>query len=770
MDKSLLALFATLACGFALAVEVEWIGGSGTSWATAANWAGGAAPSPTDTLLLEDEDPDGLLVLDQNRTIGGLATRNPIIGRTADYSHAINLGGNRLTVAGPFHLQQYYNVPNANASRDANHGDNYLTVSNGVFQVGTAESLAEVVFGRSYDNYYYAHFALGDNTVFDGHLGDVIVGQGTGGWGGFDLRNAAELRCGDETGVFRANRLSVGYGGNGARQRDNIEIQFGPALASLEVLDALYIAYDQKNTAWIGQRDGNGTPLPAGTDVKFGVDASRRAAISIGQASYWPSGGHFAAGDGGDCTAWVSTIVLGSKTTGGGGTAFGYLYLDTMDSVAMDVSGATQIGISFDASHVGTGRLALPPGTANFSGAVTVGSDYGFGELLLNGTTATVAGGITVGLCGVVSNVVQGASCGLDVPANASFALDGTMHVVFAAPDASDGANGTYWGFRMAGNQSVALAQLLQAGKIVIDDSQIPGTANIFYDEDADFTYIAHRASGLWPPTVVTRPLSIEVDPDVSTALVIDRADIDLSPAQDNMTVTFASDYDQTPADPSIVTLPPVTLAANAEPMVFENTLTYASQDAGSTTVAADVTVIPLLPRTTSALTWAGGATLTHHYRPEWRWSANWHPATGGPAADTPAHLVFDDTSHATNRVDCDRMVGGISVRSTSGAQVFDLAGNTLCVTNYDYTPTLYASEWAVLANHYHAARPTDGNLNVGNKNTPSTAVILGPGTIKFAKGGMLLDNNGDNTRYTSLLVTNAVLDADFGTVRFPTS
>ena len=755
---------AALASATMLAGEVEWTGASDDSFATGANWDAGSPPSSTDILLLEDEDDNGVIVLDQDYAVGGLYSRNPVAGRTQNYTHAIDLGGNRLTVAGPLHIQQYWNVPDA--GRDSNHGDNYLVVSNGTFQVGTTSSAAEIIIGRSWDQYYYGHLTFGDGAVFDGHLGTVHIGRGYGGWGRIDFRGAAQIRCGDEIGVFRANVVELGYEGNGGHFRSNIEILFGSALTSFEVNDTLTLAWNEQNSSWIGQKNGYGTaPFPAGADVKFGVDSSRRAAISIGWSGYWPTYGQFAGPVGGDCTAWISTLTLASRTGGatGNNATLGILDLSDMDTVDMDVSGATQIGISGDSTHMANGRLALPSGTANFAGAVTLGTDYGWGELLLNGTTAIVGGGITVGSCGVVSNVVQGASCGLDVPANASFDLNGKMYIVFAQPDASNGANGTYWGFRIAGDQSVTLAQLMQAGKIVVDDTQIPGTANVFYDDNAGYTYIAHRASGQWAPTVVTKPLTMEVDDDVSTTFVIDRADIDLSPPQEGMTVTFTGPTDLTPGNPSLVTLPPVTLSAGDEPVQIVNTLTYASAQAGTTTADSPLTVTPLLPRSTANLTWTGGASLTHMSRPDWRWSANWSPATGGPAAYTPGTLFFNDTSLATNRVDCDRLVGGVQVLNTTGTNVFDLGGNTLAVSNHAYTATSSATLLPAMQSAYHNLLSIDGAFAVGSKDTVSSALVTG-GTLAFRKGGLLLDSNGAG--WSRLVVSNAVFDADCDVLR----
>ncbi len=759
-----LAAFASTA---ALGGEVEWIGGSDDSFGNGANWNAGVPPSATDAFLLEDEDNNGVVVLDNDYEVGGLYSRNPVAGRTDNYSHTIDLNGHRLTVSGPLHMQQYWNVPDA--GRDSNHGDNYLVISNGYFQLGSDGALSEIIFGRSWDNYYYSHLTFGTNTIFDAHIGEMWLGRGTGGWAQFDLRNVDEIRVGNEIGVFRAEQVILGYEGNGAHFRDGIELLFGPALKSFEVKDNLQIAYWEQNKSWIGQADGNGTaPMPAGADVRIGVDSTRRAKISIGQSGYWPTYGHFAGPVGGDCTAWISDITIGVKATGGNGTSWGSLDLRNMDSIAMDVSGAVIVGSSADSVHQGTGRIALPPGTASFSGDVTLGSDYGFGELLLNGTAATITKSLTANPTGLVSNNVMGASCGLDIAAGASFSFNGKMVIVFAQPDASAGEDGPYWGFRIVGDHSVELAQLMTQGKIVVDDTQIPGTANIYYDADADYTYIAHRANGQWAPTVVTQPLLVEVDPDVSTSFVIDRADIDLSPAQEGMEINFTGPTDQTPDSPSIVTLPPITLSANDEPLVISNSLTYSSQAAGTTTVASELTVTPLLPRSTSALTWTGGASLTHHYRPDWRWSANWSPETGGPAEETLAKLVFNDTSLATNRIDCDRLVGGIDIQNSAGTHVFDLGEHTLAVTNPAYTATSTATAWnSGMKNAYHERLTNDGAFSIGGKDTVSSALAYN-GTLALRKGGLFIDSNGSG--WGSLVISNAVLDADCDIIRIPTT
>jgi hypothetical protein len=264
----------------------------------------------------------------------------------------------------------------------------------------------------------------------------------------------------------------------------------------------------------------------------------------------------------------------------------------------------------------------------------------------------------------------------------------------------------------------------------------------------------------------------VEVDPDTSTVFTIDVRDVDLSPEQEGMTITFTGPMDQTPGNPSIVTLPPITLAADDLPLLVSNTLTYTSQDMGSTEAVSELTVRPLRPRSTAALSWTGDASLAHHYRPDWRWSGNWSPATGGPAAETPATLLFPDASQTTNRVDRDRQVGGIFVQNTSGTYLFDLDGKTLTVTNHAYSATLAANNWAALANTYHEALPSEGYFTVGSKDASSSAIVAG-GTLKFAKGGLLVDSPtaalGDASRWSRLTLTNTVVDADFGTLCLPT-
>ena len=162
-----------------------------------------------------------------------------------------------------------------------------------------------------------------------------------------------------------------------------------------------------------------------------------------------------------------------------------------MTNVALDCSGTIAVPGGTSQRGAYNARLKLPPGDALTRDLVIgVPTNANSTALLqLRSTRMTVTNLATVGLRGTISNVVDGASGGLDLAGAASLVVSngGKITLVFQPP--RDPEIRVYWGLRWAGNHASALQALQSAGQLGWNDSALAsnGVAIFVY---RGYTYI----------------------------------------------------------------------------------------------------------------------------------------------------------------------------------------------------------------------------------------------------------------------------------------
>ncbi|MGI6495388.1 MAG: hypothetical protein ACOX5G_04750 [Kiritimatiellia bacterium] len=752
------ALVTLCVAGASLGADVLWTGGGADdNWATAANWDGGAMPGATDTAVLRDAANGVTSILTNDAVIGGfnLRANQPETPRYAAVSHVLDLDGHVLAVNGVFTMAMHYDDGNNAVNEFERYArDASLVVRGGTLRIGAEGAPQPVALSQLVTDRAHSHLLFESGSTFDAWLSGFYVGDGyrsycSGGTGLVDFRSAA-LAGDGQAGLFRAPILQLGGNGwGGAGRTNDIEILFGPSLQRLEIPTRLSISDGQISCGFLGQYGGRGTaPMPGNVDILVGTDAEQRADVFIGRCGWSNIEGYFVPGEGGVFTGFVGTLVLGHYAGGGNSYCRGVIDLTAMDSAFLDVTDAT-IGKSSASNAGGEGKLLLPTGEAVF-GSLAVGDDFGSGLLVLEGGRAQVGTSLAIGATGVVSNEVDGVSGGLDLAADASVSVAGAIRIVFAGPDASAGANGVYWGLRAAGDRRVMLSELQTAGKLSWDDSQIPGSANLFYDADAGYTYVAHRADGAWGAMVIARPATVEVQPGVPTDIVLSLDDLDASPLGQAPEARFLSCAQGTvSSNGTVVTIPGVTLGEEADPATYTVTLTY-TKNGIDTSDDAIVTVKPVAAPTGSALAWAGGASLALMPRPEWLWGANWQGGVA-PAAETAATLSFGNEGAGTNRVETHRRVGGLAILGDNARHTFDLDGNTLLVTNGAIAvgSTSYGTA-AVFTNGTLAL--ADADLSVVSKAGTTSGLVLSGTTLDADLRTLLLNSPNDPESGVSIL------------------
>ena len=179
--------------------------------------------------------------------------------------------------------------------------------------------------------------------------------------------------------------------------------------------------------------------------------------------------------------------------------ANGKLDLSKSTLNVMDVSGNVTIGRGDDANTVknGVGRLLLHAGIMNISSNLYLGDNGGnsLGILTLDGTEAVIDGIADIRESGIVTTLVSGVSCGLDITTDAESSLSisngATISVTFDA-DPVEPAN-SYWGLRMAGDHVSYLQSLVSGGRLVIENnmsSEYDSSFGIKYDSVDDKTIV----------------------------------------------------------------------------------------------------------------------------------------------------------------------------------------------------------------------------------------------------------------------------------------
>ena len=189
--------------------DVIWSGGASLTemarpeWYWGANWEGGSAPdNPTTATVLFTDKGVGTNLLDADRTVGSLQVRNPSGGPCNDITHTFDLGGNRLIVNGMMGV----------AYHDPSPGEERKTVTarfeNGTLQIGTPEVPRDIRLGKGWYNLVKGDLVMGENSLFEGYINNIIIGEGMNGpQGVLDLRG-----CTIVGGTLKANNIDIGQG------------------------------------------------------------------------------------------------------------------------------------------------------------------------------------------------------------------------------------------------------------------------------------------------------------------------------------------------------------------------------------------------------------------------------------------------------------------------------------------------------------------------------------------------------------------------------
>ena len=135
------------------------------------------------------------------------------------------------------------------------------------------------------------------------------------------------------------------------------------------------------------------------------------------------------------------------------------------------------------------------------------------GRLSLDGATLAVTNRATVGAKGKVHANINGFSGGLDLAGGSTLTVpDGGLISITFAADEDEGTAGPYWGLRWKGNHLAELGKLKTQWRLTFTVAEgVKGIANIWYDDAADYTYVSVKEK--WPPTVLTRDLTVELPP-----------------------------------------------------------------------------------------------------------------------------------------------------------------------------------------------------------------------------------------------------------------
>jgi len=626
--------------------------------------------------------------------IGGLTVSN------TSGMHIVNLAGNRLVVAGPFNVG--VGAKTAKVKFDGA----------GTLQLGTAEipikvTIGSTLFWAGTGWQGFGEVSFGSGMRLEAYLDEVYICRRQGGdanaRGTLDLRNVEVVG-----GTLAMNKLLMGDG-EFAGMPDRRAFMI---LDETTDIDTIYVKTDARLAPGnvpvaevrIGDPD-NDWKLPAGLNLKFGTDAENRCYLSMGDTNNYNSFASVVADSGGTFQGWFSDLIIGRQRTGWAAPhrGTGILDLRNMSSCTVDAE-TVLVGVlvnDWGNKWYATGHLCLPPGTAAF-GTATIGANGADceGLLYLNGTDVTIATSMTVLGKGTITTEVNGFSAGLDLAAAATLDITapGKIEINFNAPqDAAE--SGEYYGLRWEGDHRAEISTMIADGRIVVNTTGSGGIANVWYDDT--YTYVAVRES--WPPIVIARDLTVEVNPPDDTTVVIGVDDVDASPDDPDVVsreITCPEDED---ADPTTVT---VTTAVAA---TYDITLTLTKAGDVSASDVGTLTVVLVPAGTDANLTWTGGASTSRMDRREWKWSANWS-GDAPPAATTTGVITYAGSGvDVEGVVNADWQIGGLTLLETMGTHSVDLGGNRLTVAG-----NIVGGDGMISAISFR-----NGTLQVGTSETP---------------------------------------------------
>jgi hypothetical protein len=461
---------------------LTWKGGAPSAlmdrreWMWSANWVEGVPPTnPTiGTINYKTDGQSVTGLLEQSRTVGGLNFDS--LSVAASITHALNLGGHTLTVAG---------------SVDSESSRNWtMRMTNGTLRLGSVSQTASLRVGRL----GAATLALAPGMVLDPvNVATLSLGEHSSSGSGLcvlDLRGCALLG-----GVLRLRDLTLtSYSSDGYLYLDS-----GTGLGSIEVTNTLSIGMSiGSGNTYIGNpADGK---LPANVSIKVGTDAARRGNLHLTRVSTYAAArtDKLVATSGGTFTAYLTNLWISANHGVNSSPAlYGLLDVARMDSCALDIQSlllAPDRATGSLATDKYQGELRLGPGTVTLgTGVVGANTNAGFGLLAMSNTTFTVTDTLVINRSGRVEISVDSQPCGVVISNAAGSALslatatNGAIRIAFRAPYTVRPHYGLAW----VGDHEQALKDLQADGRLVVDSTGLaPKMAEVFLCNDVTYVGI----------------------------------------------------------------------------------------------------------------------------------------------------------------------------------------------------------------------------------------------------------------------------------------
>jgi len=544
--------------------------------------------------------------------------------------------------------------------------------------------------------------------------------------------------------TLHVGELVIGDGGQHSWAHNQLVITESTGLSKIQVDTLLVLARNNgyrsvSGVIGIPQRrvpyDNYLWRLPADIDIQLGVppepgvhdgtQATVEVAKTTNDLNGSPVEGRLQTTSGGELTLNVSSMMVGTWNAGSNLTncrvITGVVELDNMTSCTGSID-SLRIG-TWDGHRsvilANKALVSLPPGEVT-AGSIELGESYmsdpdSDARLKLNGTSMPVSGSFVLNNTGRLETIVNGKSAGLDIADGASVTIgNGSIHIVFTA-EQDELETGEYWGLRLHGDYRTDLAAMEDAGKLTYDDVAVaPATAGIYFDG----THTIITIKEVWPPTIITQDITVEVESADPTQIVIDAKDVDALANVTTVTreLTHVDDIDSDPET--------VTLVVEGEDE-YELTLTLTAIEGGGQASDTATLTVKLLPEATGDdLTWTGEASkLAAMDRFGWNWGLNWD-LEAPPANPTNATLAFANLGKGSSKLDTDRKVRYIDFNNKELAQTIDLDGHTLTIAGEEEGADL--SGWMRFVHDAASAEAaiTNGTLQIGTPDAASDLLL----------------------------------------------
>jgi len=689
--------------------NVTWSAGGGSEnpgWDVGDNWSGGLAPTnPTAaTVTYTDVGTAVTGLIKVNRQIGMFN----LTRQSGDNSHALNLGGNTLTVAGNFQNYLY----------------GTLDMTNGTLRVGTETVEGDILHGRNsrgtpgvtrlrpgmtYNGYRVGTLQLGSTTETSVNIGNArleLIGVTVTG-GVLGARNI---------------RINAGHRNTGGSYIavDGTTQNF----KSITVTNDLIIGRGHYGgRAFIGDPSDSAHRLPPDIDIRIGSGPTQRGLLEVGALTLGANTANMAlsASSGGDIVAYLTDLTVMRHSGSGTATLNGTLDLSAMTNCLIDTE-HLEVGVNLVTPEGDPrGTIKLPAGTLTTDTAVIgASSGVGFGRLETSNTVVTVADSLTLDLTGEITINMGDEPKGIDV--QGSFTDDGgSIHVNFLeAPAVPESTN---WAVRVAGDASATLNAMAGSDRLTASGSFEGWKTGVLYD--GVYTYFAMVDEDLpFPPVAVAQDATFEMEP--GGTVWVDITEVD------------AGSHD--PADrPS-----EVRMSTGGGP--WETNLSFSAVGEHEVTVritangdedtdTATVHVVDLHPGSPDNRTWLGDDSTVLMDRREWWWSGCWLQGSP-PTNPTSGTITYElHGQDVTGILPADWQIGGISTPNTSYAHTVDLGGHALTLAG----------------NLVNALRGTlvftNGTLRIGSDDVDGSLLLGGSSgrassAITILRPGMTLDTH----------------------------